>query len=79
MAGNGREWTRTIASKDPDEDDDVLPFPAHARSKTEVWLLSQDYDAPEPPLFSEAADKVPCGASPPFYVGFRIVIEVPGR
>jgi serine/threonine protein kinase/formylglycine-generating enzyme required for sulfatase activity len=76
MAGNGKEWTRTIAIKDPEEDDGPVPFPLPEGLKIDVWVLGQMYEAEGPMLFTEVAASEHYGVAR-YYVGFRVVIELP--
>jgi formylglycine-generating enzyme required for sulfatase activity len=85
MAGNGREWTRTNATKDTPEDDDVqvtLPLPA-GRPSPMIWLLGQTYEAAKPMRFDDAPERVPYGEPPNLarfhYVGFRVAIKIPAQ
>jgi formylglycine-generating enzyme required for sulfatase activity len=78
MAGNGREWTRTTAKTDnPEDDDEVVRFPASSGSRPKVWLMGHPYDDEEPLLFAtDVPDQVSYG-SVHYNVGFRVVIEPP--
>ena len=78
MAGNGKEWTRTIANKDPEEDDGPVPFPVPAGLKIDVWALGQMYEAKGPMLFTDIPPSERYGVAR-YYIGFRVVIELPGQ
>jgi serine/threonine protein kinase len=72
MAGNGEEWTRTIANL---RDEDVLQFPL-AKPDTPLRLRGQSYDAKQPYQFGdEIPDELVWNKSKPT-ISFRMVLEL---
>jgi serine/threonine protein kinase/formylglycine-generating enzyme required for sulfatase activity len=76
MAGNGREWTRTLA---PQENRERLFDFSKFEPQQEVYMRGQSYRAQAAFHFVQHADTdpQPCG-SPRDDIGFRVVIELPG-
>lgn len=75
MAGNGREWTRTLS---PQENRNRLVDFSKLSPEQEVYLRGQSYRAPVPFQFLQHADtdSYPCGSARDD-IGFRVVIELP--
>jgi serine/threonine protein kinase len=80
MSGNGREWTRTKAEKDPRLDRIQVQFPKPAGFSAPVlWLMGQSYKSMEPLKFSRLLESdIQSYDETDSYIGFRVVIEIPG-
>ncbi len=72
MAGNGREWTRTIA--DPEQEDKEVPFD-QLGTKVPVRLRGQSYSKQEPYLFGQVPDEEFRLSEPKPDISFRVVLE----
>ena len=73
MAGNGREWTRTVATGDPDHEDAVVVFPLGI--VTPLRLRGHSYLDTDPYLFEQREPDEKKSGDTGFDVGFRVVLE----
>jgi formylglycine-generating enzyme required for sulfatase activity len=73
MAGNGREWTRTVSGIGTEEV--LVPFP-DPKPDLVVKLRGRSYAAPEPLTFAHPPDSLEAGYTLPD-IGFRVVLELP--